>query len=156
MFDAGYRLSDSCLVKSDELANRDILRVVFEGIASDLLAVEVDVAIEHELHLARQILGIFALEQQADFRRDDVEGSALVACDDRCAAGKRFDGDEPERLVARGQQRDGGTTVQMTQYVMGLVMHKVHVPEPSSFANAVISPKSSPSPAMIVATPSRS
>ena len=67
-------LSDSCLVKSDELANRDILRVVLEGIASDLLAVEVDVAIEHELYLARQVLGIFALEQQSDFRRDDVEG----------------------------------------------------------------------------------
>ena len=129
MFDAGYRLSDSCLVKSDELANRDILRVVFEGIASDLLTVEVDVAIEHELHLARQVLGIFALEQQSDFRRDDVEGPALVACDDRCAAGKCLDGDEPERLVARGQQRDGGTTVQMAQHVMGLVMHEVHVPE---------------------------
>lgn len=93
-------LVSRCFVERDECADGDVLRVLLARVGGDLFAVEVDVAIEHELHLTRQVLGVFALEQQPDFRRDDVEGAALVARDDRRSTSKRFDGDEPERLVA--------------------------------------------------------
>ena len=93
-------LVSRCFVERDECADGDVLRVLLARVGGDLFAVEVNFPIEHELHLTRQVLGVFALEQQSDFRRDDIEGATFVARDDGGTARKRLDGDEPERLVA--------------------------------------------------------